>query len=257
MPAPIGDILSVGAPIAGAALGIAQYFGANKDIREAREELNELDTPFYKIQDEYFQNKNMAGELAQGGLPAATKDYLASERDRAFGSSVSGISQTGGGPNDFAGLFDSYNRSLNQTAAQDAAAQVENIKYFAGANKDLAGQKTTQWALNEYQPYQNKLKELTQRIAAGKQNRMGGLQTAIGGVGAAGTALQNKGLFGDDDPVTAPSTFRQVQEKAVGKPLVLPTSSPNTGNLPTYQSAWSQQQEADTLASILGNVGVM
>lgn len=243
---PLGGAISVGSAALGVASGIGQYIGGAREVSSAREGLSKLKQPFYKVQDEYFQNRNMAGQLAQGGMPAATKDYVTNERNRGFGAAITGLNQSGGNPNAYADLFDSFNNSIDKTAAQDAATQMENIKYFTEANKDLAGQKTTAWSLNEYQPYQNKLKELTERMAAGKQNKMGGIQTAIGSLGATGTALQNNSLmsklFGKEDPVQpmpGPSSFRQLQEQAVGGPIELPTSSPSVQNFRPYQSNWS------------------
>jgi hypothetical protein len=242
---PLGGGLTVASSVAGIASGIGQYIGGEREVSKAREGLSKLKTPFYKIQDEYFQNKNIAANQAQGGLPGATKDYVTNERNRGFGAAISGLNQTGGDPNAYADLFDSFNNSINKTAAQDAATQMENIKYFTEANKDLAGQKTTQWSLNEYQQYQNKLKELTERMAAGKQNKAGGIQTAIGSLGATGTSLQNNDLmsklFGDKDPaqtMPTPANFRQLQEQATGGQIQLPTSSPSTQNFRPYQSSW-------------------
>lgn len=203
----------------GAGLGVVQqvgqWFGGKSDEEKAREELSRLKSPFYKIQDEYIQNRNQAAAMAQQGLPQATKDYLTEQSQLGLGSAIGGISQTGGSPNGFSSLFESFDRGIRRTAAEDAAAQLENIKYFQQANKDLAGQKTMQWSINEYQPYQAKLKELTQRIGAAKTNQNNALQGAISGLGAVGTAVENSNLmsklFGNTDP-------RKVQDNVTYTP---------------------------------------
>lgn len=204
--------LSSGLGLASDALGLVeggvQLFTSLADQKKKERELNSLKQPFYKIQDEYLQNRNLAADQAQGGLPSATKDYLTSESQRGLGAGVSGILQSGGSPNDINKLFDTYSRSIDRTAAQDAEMHKKNIDYFMNVNKDLAGQKTMQWALNKYQPYQEKKKQLTEGIAADKLNAYGGANTAIGSVGAAGTSLENNGLlnllFKEDSNRAAP-----------------------------------------------------
>lgn len=259
----LGGPLSIASSALGVAAGVGQYIGAAREERRAKRDLGRLKQPFYKIQNEYFQNRNMAAELAQGGLPAATKDYLQQESDRGLGTAIGGIERTGGSPNDFADLFDSYNRSIKQTAAQDASAQVANIQNFMNVNKDLAGQRTTQWAINEYQPYQNKLKETTQRIAAAKQNKSNAIQGAIGSLGATGTALSNEGLmknlFPQPEQPSAgvmPNSFQGLQERAIGGKVQMPTFDPAQQRFQPYVSDWQQQQDDNYTASILGNFAV-
>lgn len=180
----------------GIAAGAAQFFDSLAKEKKAKEELKRLKQPFYKIQDEYFQNRNMAGVLAGGGMPAASKDYYTTESHRGLGASISAVLQGGGDPSGISRVFDVYNRSIDRTTAMDAEQQIKNIQYFMGVNKDLAGQKTMKWALDEYQPYQNKLKEITQRRAAAERNKWEGIQTAIGSTGAFATSQQNNDLGG-------------------------------------------------------------
>ncbi len=105
-------------------------------------------------------------------------------------------------------LFDKYNRNTAGLASEDAQAHQKNIQYFMKANSDLAGQKTTQFVVNELQPYENKLKELTERVASDKANIWGGIQTAVGSASAAGTPGPPKGGgsgYRDTDPYMTPS----------------------------------------------------
>lgn len=175
--------------------GGIQLFNSMSDLKKNESELSKLSNPFYNIQDEYYQNRNLAGELATGGMPVASKDYYTTESQRGLGAGISGTLQSGGSPNDIAKMFDVYNRSIDRTAAEDAKEHINNIQYLMGANKDLAGQKTIQWGLNEKQPYENKVRQLSANISADKQNISGGADTAIGSLGALGTGLQNNSLL--------------------------------------------------------------
>lgn len=196
MPFGVDDALILGSAASGLVKGIGGWFGAKSDEEKAQEELSKLKQPFYKIQDEYYQNKNIAAEMAGEGLPESTKNYFTTEAQRGLGTAIGGTQEAGGvGGNDAARLYDVYLKNINQTAAQDASARIGNIQNYFTAAKDLAGQKTMKWTLDEYQPYQRKLKELTERISAAKQNKNNSINTAIGTLGAAGTAWSNNNLI--------------------------------------------------------------
>jgi hypothetical protein len=195
MPIPLAAALEVGSAVGGAIKGIGTFFGAKSDEQKAQDELRKLKDPFYKIQNEYIQNRDIAGNMASGGLPESTKNYVTQEAQRGLGTSLSALGQNGGGVNDVARLNDVYMNSIDKVAAEDAQAKLGNIQNFFNANKEVAGQKTIQWTLNEYRPFERKLKEITQRIGAAKQNQNTGLNTAISSVGAAGTALSNNDLM--------------------------------------------------------------
>jgi len=179
------------AGLAGGAQAIGGAIGLGKD----KDELNRLAPAFYKVQDEYYDNYNQASQMAGQGLTANAKDYYGDMAGRGLGTAVSGTLQAGGSVNDISKIFDSYNNSIRTLGVQDSEAQIGNIKYFQQVGKDLAGQKTQQWVINEYAPYQNKLKELTKRIEADKQNIWKGVTGAIGGAATSITAMQNEKLL--------------------------------------------------------------
>lgn len=189
------------AAVATAGVGAAQLISGASKEKKAKQELARLHQPLYGIQPEYYENRNIMASEAGQGIPSITKDYLTSEAGKGLGTGISALTQTGGGVNDISKLMDVYNRSLRNIGAEDAETHLKNIQYFANANKDLAGQKTMQWTINEYQPYQAKLKELTKRREAAEQNIWGGLQTIAGagmayGQGKSNANLMTK-LFGD------------------------------------------------------------
>lgn len=180
---------------------VAQYVLAKKAIKKDKAELARLNQPFYKIQQEYLDNYNQSAYNAQSGFTQASEDTFLDNADRGLSTSLDAITETGGGANDIASIFNSYSDNVRNFAAEDSEKQLNNIRYFQSTAKDLAGQKTTQWALNEFQPYQNKLKEITGRIAANKQNVNNSVQSFFGTNQAAVTSLQNDDLisklFGD------------------------------------------------------------
>lgn len=196
VPALIGGLVSAGQAISGAS-----------QLQKDKAELKRLTPAFYKVQDEYFRNERQAAGLAGQGMTAGAKDFYSDMAGAGLGASISAAFQGNSDPSVISKIFDSYNNSIRKVATDDSEMQINNIKYYQQVGKDLAGQKTQQWAINEYQPYQNKLKELTQRISADKQNIWNGVQGMIGAGQAAVTATQNekliKGLFGESAKATA------------------------------------------------------
>ncbi len=223
--------------------GVAKSIFGGSQVKKANRELARLKTPFYKIQDEYYQNKNMAAQAAQGGLAQSAKDYYTTESQRGLGAGLNALTTGGGSPNDVSRLFDTYNRSISRVAAEDSAKRLENIRYFMDAQKDLAGQKTTQLTINEYQPYQNKLKELTQRKAAGQQNIYAGIDQAIGSAAATATSLTNYDLMKDSLNPQIVKGMTQPQITPIASPAPYSTQGAMQ-NIPTFpmQSRFNQGQ---------------
>jgi len=229
---PAGGLI-IGAAVAQAGLGVAKSIEGFSDERRAKREMANLKTPFYKIQSEYQQNRDLAAQEAQGGLSTGAKDYLTQEGQRGLGAGIGATMQGGGDVNNIAKLLQGYNQSLGSTAIADAQMHTENISRFMERSKDLAGQKTMQWTLNEYQPYERKLNELKQRMAAGKQNGFGGISDAISGISAAGTGMQNSALnksaIASNNAMNAPTVFGGNFQQ---QPTVAPTYNTQGGQAP-------------------------
>jgi hypothetical protein len=181
--------------ISTAAIGGAQFFKGLSDRHKDEKALSALKQPFYKIQDELIQNRNQSEQLAGQGLPTAQRDYMTQEAQRGLGSGLDAILRAGGGVNDASLLLSQYNQQIGKVGSEDAAQHLANIQYFQKANADVAAEKTKQWSINEYQPYEAKLKELKQNVATNQANQWQGLTTAVGGVTAGLTANSNAGLI--------------------------------------------------------------
>lgn len=191
----ISDVLSPASAAISGAEGIYQFIDSIGKEKKDKAALASLSDPFYKIQDEYFTNRNIGREAAANGIPAATKDYLTTNSERGLGAGISGVLQSGGNANDIGKLYGIYNSSLDRTAAEDADQKIKNMQYYINLNKDLAGQKTMKSILEDYQPNQEKRRQLTQNISADTQNAYNGFNTAAGSVSAFGTSIQNNQLL--------------------------------------------------------------
>lgn len=219
-----------GALIAG---GIKTISSANKAKRD-RATADQMKQPFLKLQDEYLQNRNMAEMLATGGMPIDTKNFISTERDRGLSTSLGALTKAGAGPNDIAALNDSYDKSVLNQASQDAQQHLKNIGYYMDTNKDVAGQKTTQYGVNELQPYEAKLKEITERRKADQENLWSGISEIIGSAGALSTTLNSKNLkdkLFTDDPHQDLSYVNAPIQKTGGEAGKLGADSIDTSTL--------------------------
>ena len=207
-------------------LGYSIYKGVKAGKEEKREKQNAetLQHPFLKVQDEYFQNRNIAAANASGGLPQGTKDYLDTERKRGLSSSLQALKEAGVGASGFDSLLKGYNESIGKEASADAEAHLNNIQYFMQANKDIAGQKSTQFGVNELQPYENKLAEITERRRAAKINEQAAIEEGIGTIGTFASTASNNNymnkLFGNKDPYSLPSDGKTYATENTGSTSV-------------------------------------
>lgn len=183
--------ISVG--VGAVSLGTSIYKGikAHSADKAAEREGNALKRPAYQIPDEYYQNRNVAGQLAEQGLTSAEKQYAGEQRQEGLSSSLSALKQTGGGPNDFAGLSKVFDDSLKSQSALDAQEHMQNINFFTKTNEELAGQKGIKWGLNELQPYESKLKEIQDRRIAAKTNENNAVNEGLGSLSAAATGYNS------------------------------------------------------------------
>lgn len=237
------------AVVAGA--GIWRAVSAAKQKKEAKRMADRMNQPLYKVQPEYEQNRNIAAGIAGQGFTSSAKNYLTTENQRGLSSSIAALEQFGGSPNDFAKLNGAYSRSVDQTAAQDSQMQLQNIQNFMNANKEVAGQRTIGWSLNEDRTYQNKMKELKMQQQIADQNMWEGINTAAGAVGSVGTAFSNSGYtnamnrgggggnsFGgtrSNAPVQTVSSFGGVNPQVQGRSAPTVSYNPQT---PTDFSSW-------------------
>jgi hypothetical protein len=245
---PTGGYLTAASDVLSSVEGGIELFSNLAKEKKDKAALASLHPAFYKIQDEYYQNRNLTSNLAQGGLPSSTKDYLTGETQRGLSAGISGTLQSGSAdPNAIAKLFSGYNNNaIDKTAAEDADQKIKNIQYFMKANSDLAGQKTTQWALNEYQPTQEKKKQLNENIAAEQKNVAAGANQLLGSVGATGTSLSNNSLLNNRYKKTSPSPTN-TDNTRIGEDGSSIASSNNLGTTTSPQAGNTSPQVDDSI----------
>lgn len=178
-----------------AVIGGAEFVEGLESKKKETRELKSLHQPFYNIQSEVFQNRNLAAQQAGQGTPTAVKQQEVQGAQQGLGAGLNDILKTGGDVNLVSLLLSQYNNNMGKIGAEDAEEHRRNLEGFMKSNADLAGEKTKQWSINELQPYEAKLKELKQNIQTDQQNEMSGLTTAVGGLTALGTGNSNSTLI--------------------------------------------------------------
>jgi len=195
--------------------GLAKTVLGADQIADGRETLRNAVRPAYEIQDEYYDNVGIANNMAQSGLPAATKDFYSTQAERGLTSSTDALLRSGGGMNAIADIYDRYNQSNMRLAAEDANMQARNIDRLIENNRNLAGQKTTKWSIDKYEPYKDKLRAGTQAVANGTNNVFNGLSGIASTLANASIAASQKQ---NADPLaTAPTGIINTQATGVGK----------------------------------------
>lgn len=155
--------------------GLAKTILGADQAAEGRALLKSAVRPEYDIQDEYYDNVSISNNMAQSGIPAATRDFYNTQSERGLTSSTDAVLRTGGGMNSIADIYDRYNQGNARMAAQDAELRLGNLRNLMEQNKTLAGQKTIKWSLDEYEPYKDKVRAGNAAVTAGTNNFFTGL----------------------------------------------------------------------------------
>jgi len=161
-------IAAAGAAIKGG-IGIYQQIQAKKKAdANKRSDFN--------IEDEYFDNRDIAARLAQGGIDEASLDYYGDMAGRGLNTAASSILQGGGNINDINRAYDTYLQGTRSIAAKDSELRRENILNYLDKNSEIAKLKTQKWALNEYQPFLDTAEAAAREKEAGISNLVGAVQ---------------------------------------------------------------------------------
>lgn len=206
MPLPFLAI-AAGAQILGSGYKTIKGFS---DLAKANKAGENLVRPKYNIEDEYYNNVGLAENMAQSGLTQESKDYYGELATRGLGSSADAILRAGGNANSLQSVYDTYLQGNERIAAEDSQLQNNNIKYLIDQNGVLAGQKTQQWALNEYEPYKDQAKAIAEAKAAAQGRIDSGISGITGAASTFATSQAYKGLLanpGAAQAVTAGNTL--------------------------------------------------
>lgn len=204
--------------------------GKSKE-KKAKAGLAALKRPEFEVSPEYFDNKNQAAQLAQGGMTQASKDFYTNETERNLGSALSSGLYSGGSANDISKILEAHDNSLAKISSEDSAEHIKNIGLYMNANKDLAGQKSIAFGVNKLQPYKDSVKGFNEAINAGETQFNNGLSGLANAGVSAVTAGMNKdvldGLKGSNSPKVQASDVHWSTGGASSAPAAITHSGVN------------------------------
>lgn len=241
--------LAIGAAAAVVGTGFSIYQGLHQES-EANKIKKNLKTPQYQIPDEFIQNKNIARQMAQLGLPQQQYNNQLNQINAGQAGAVAAASRSANPGAAISAIQGQTNAATNNLAAEDSQARQTNERYYLDQNAQLGGQKLAQQQANVFDPYTQKYNEAAALQGAGMQNVNTGVQdlSQLGGY-----ALQ----YGLHQPSAGQTqTFGQAnamplldsKSAGVGSPTIQTTlpgaaTYPNTYlNLPAYNPNQLQAQ---------------
>lgn len=172
-----------------AGLGIYKTIKGNNAVADAKRRAKLNVRPDYPIQQQYYDNQNLAASQAQSGLSDAERNYYNTNAQRGFSSGIAAGLQTGQGPNAVGSLYDSFLRGQGAIANTSDQLKTQKLQTLMGANTALADQETQKWALDKYEPFKDEARAISGQKTAGQQQVNDGLNTIGSAVSsyAAGT----------------------------------------------------------------------
>lgn len=178
-----GGIIGGAASLIGGLFGMGQRRKANKLAAETQ-------APEATINPEIAENRAIAQQMAQVGLPQAQYNLALQNIYRNQAGALR-TAQTSGRPTNVASILRQSNDAVARLDAQDAAARMANQRTLMGANTALAGERNRlfNWDREQY------LMAL-QQIAGMRQSGTNNLMGALGLLGNVAISGGFKNLFG-------------------------------------------------------------
>ena len=199
----------IGASVAVAGLGYSVY-NAEKQKSKANQIEKGLKDPVYNIPSEFYQNREIARQMAEQGLPQEVINNQTNRINQNQAQAIDAISK-GNNPTGAASIVRQGDAAGDTLAAEDAQARQNNQRYFIEQNKQVAGQELAKQQSDVFDKYTRDFNQAQAYRGAGMQNENTAVQdaTQLGMVG-----LQYAGQRGTTtptDPTLAPGTAQQMQ----------------------------------------------
>lgn len=184
MPFPILAAIAAVQAIGGAAKAAKGASDRNAAEREAENLLKQRKP--YEIPKEVYDVLNATQSQAQSGFNAETLDYLTSQTNQAFSSSVDIAKQLGADPNALSAIFGQKINQIMEIGAQSHQLQMQNFSQYLNALQSVSANKDAKW-----QSEQNLIKD---RQQAAQAKRLAGQQDVAGGTNMVLNAASNYAL---------------------------------------------------------------
>lgn len=217
--------IGAGAAVLGTAFQVEQGLSQEHKANELKKSLKD---PVYRIPPEFEQNRNIARQMAQRGLPQAVINQQTDQNNQNQAGAIQAVSRSANPGAGVASIVRQGDQAQEKLAAEDAQARDNNQRYFISQNSQMAGQEIAKQQSDVFDKYTRNFNQMQADRGAGLQNlNTAGQDTASLG----GTALQ----YAYNPTTAAPQTFAQKNGVAPISAQEPYTPPPLTTNLPTQQ----------------------
>ena len=185
--------------IAGAGLAYSAISGAIQEGK-ANELQKQLKTPVDQIPAEFYQNREIARQMAQIGLPSQQYNNSVNNINSNQAAALAAAQNSNNPAGVIQGVVGQTNRAKANLDAEDAQARENNQRYFIQENSQLGHRKDQQEQANVFDPYTRDFNLMQAYRGAGQQN----LNTAAGQAGQLGLAYLNYKKNNPETPTVQP-----------------------------------------------------
>lgn len=167
-----------------AGVGIYNVISGAVTTAKANREAKILDAtrPVYNIPSNYYDNLNLATSRAQRGFSDETMGYLSNQLERGLSASNNAILRGGGNVNNIGNAYDTFAQQTRAIGFEDEKLRTANITQLIAQNKEMAKEKSQQWAMNVWSKWADKAAAVAQMKSIGQQR----LNAGINGIAGAG-----------------------------------------------------------------------
>lgn len=211
--------------------------------------------PQYSIDEGYGQNLDLAESEASTGLSATAENAYNQLADKEFSTSLDAILKSGGTATNVADVYGQGQEGRLRLAQLSDQMRLSKINSLMKAREDMAEQQDKKFEFNEWRPWADASQANAEARRGSDEQIWSGLQS-LGSTAMQFADQQSQQKQYNDYLKTIGgnkgSTNTSTYTPPVRGNIVLPTSSPNTGMLPSYQSHWQRDtRDVDYLTDIL------
>lgn len=233
------SVLAIGAGTAVVGTGMKLYSGLHQQSQANKIDANNP-RPDYVIPQEYYDNVNMARNMAQVGLPQQQYNNQLNNINTNQAGAIQSLSNSANPGANLASIVRGGDAATNTLNAQDAQARDANQRVYMQQLGVLAQQKLAQQQSDKFDKYTEQFNKAAALRGAGMQN----VNSAANGLSQLGTTIAGNylGIPTSSKTMGDVNGASDLSAQGVGINYVAPYAGPNasgaiTSPSPNYQNA--------------------
>lgn len=187
------------------ALGLGEDIAGFVNKGNAKAEAAELarTRPKYQIQKEFGENVDLASSELSNGMSADAKRTYDNQATGSESNSLSAILKGGGGVNSVGAIYGAGESGRENLSVIRDNMRLNQIQNLIAQRQAMAQEKTTQWQVNEYDPWKDKAQANAEARKGADDQIWGGLGTIGSGVMQAAQNNHEETMYGLKNPTTS------------------------------------------------------